>query len=180
MVMLTTPLNLRTFEQPIVRNNAKLGFEILKTRVDDARCKQKTHPKKTSHHQQSIVDQKWYQTGYWKEAESLWSKKNQQGETIAEYVEARRQVKIFVKQEKRNTELSIPKICKHNPKSFYSYINERKIARDNIGPLKTLDGIVITTDNGMVNTVNNYFYSVFTIKHGDPTNNDPTVRPIWR
>ena len=35
---------------------------------------------------------------------------------------------------------------------------------DNIGPLKTLEGIVITTDNDMVNIMNNYFSSVFTIE----------------
>ena len=44
----------------------------------DATHKQKTHPEKTSHHQQSIVDQQWCQTGYWKEAESLWNKKKDQ------------------------------------------------------------------------------------------------------
>ena len=31
-----TELDYQTFEQPIVRNNAKLGFEILKNRVNDA------------------------------------------------------------------------------------------------------------------------------------------------
>ena len=35
---------------------------------------------------------------------------------------------------------------------------------DNIGPLKTMDGIVITNDNDMANTMNNYFHSVFTIE----------------
>ena len=58
----------------------------------------------------------------------------------------------------------IARICKLNPKSFYSYISERRIVRDNIGQLKTLDGIVITTDNDMANTMNNNFSSVFTIK----------------
>ena len=39
--------------------------------------------------------------------------------------------------EKRNKELSIARICKHNPKGFYSFINERRIiVRDNIGPQK--------------------------------------------
>ena len=57
-------------------------------------------------------------------------------ETISEFNAARRDVKRIVKQEKRNKELSISRICKHNPKSFYSY----RIVRDNIGPLKTLDG----------------------------------------
>ena len=57
-------------------------------------------------------------------------------ETIAEYTEAKRQVKRIVKPEKYNKELSIARICKHNPKSLYSYINERRIVRDNIGPFK--------------------------------------------
>ena len=52
----------------------------------------------------------------------------------------------------------------HNPKSVYSYINERRIVRDNIGPLKTLERIVITTDNDIANMLNNYFSSVFTIE----------------
>ena len=73
-------------------------------------------------------------------------------------------MKRIVIHEKRNKELSIAKTCKHNPKSVYSYINERRIVRDNIGPLKTLDGTVITTDNDLVNTMNNYFCSVFTIE----------------
>ena len=72
---------------------------------------------------------------------------------------ARREVKRIVKQEKRNKEFGIARICKHNPKSFYSYIEERRIVRDNIGPLKTLFGIVITNDNDMANTMNNYFSS---------------------
>ena len=53
-------------------------------------------------------------------------------ETIAEYIEGRRQIKRNAKQEKRNSELSIAKICKYIPKSTYSYIGERRIARDNI------------------------------------------------
>ena len=32
----------------------------------------------------------------------------------------------IVKQEKRNRELNIARICKHNPKSFYSYISTRE------------------------------------------------------
>ena len=58
-------------------------------------------------------------------------------ETIAEYNEARREVKIIVKQEKHNKELSIARICEHNTKSFYTYITKRRIVRDNIGPLET-------------------------------------------
>ena len=44
-------------------------------------------------------------------------------------------------------------------------MNERIVVRDIIGLLKTLDGIVITTDNDEAKTMNNYFRSVFTIEH---------------
>ena len=83
-------------------------------------------------------------------------------ETVAEHIAAWRQVKRIVKQEKRNKELSIARICKHNPKSFYSYINERRIVRDNIGHSKLWKEF--TTDNDMANIMNNYFRSVFTIE----------------
>ena len=69
-----------------------------------------------------------------------------------------------MKLENRNKELSIARICKHNPRTFYSYINESRIVKDKIGPLETLEGIVITTDNDMANIMNNYFSSVFTIE----------------
>ena len=85
-------------------------------------------------------------------------------ETVPEYISARKQVTRIVKQVKRNKELSIARICKHNPNNFYSYINERRIVRDNLGPLKTREGIVSTTDNDMANIMNNYFSSVFIIE----------------
>ena len=83
-------------------------------------------------------------------------------ETVTEYIAARRQVKRIVKQEKLNKELSIAGICKHDLKSFYSYLNERRIVDNNKGSLKTLEEIVITTDNDMANIMN--FSSVFTIE----------------
>ena len=79
-------------------------------------------------------------------------------------LQARREVKIIAKQDKHNKESTISRICKHKPRSFYSYINEIRMFRDNIGPLETLDAIVIATDNDMANTINNYFSSVFTFE----------------
>ena len=61
-------------------------------------------------------------------------------------------------------ELSIARIFKHNTKIFYSYINKRRIVTDNKGSLKTLDGIIITTDNDRADKMNNYFSKVFTIE----------------
>ena len=50
--------------------------------------------------------------------------KQNEGSTMKKLSAAKRQVKRIVEQEKRNKELSIARICKHNPKSFYSYIDE--------------------------------------------------------
>ena len=61
------------------------------------------------------------------------------------------QVKRTVKPAKRIKETNIATICKSNAKYFYSYINERRIVREKVGPLKTPDGIVVTKDNVMAN-----------------------------
>ena len=127
-------LDYQTFEQPIVRKNAELGFEILKNRVNDA--SRRDIPKR----QATINNPSWINNdvkqaiGRRQRAYETKRRINNE-ETIVEFIAARREVKIIVKQEKRNKELSIARICKHNPKSFYSYINERRIVRDNIGPL---------------------------------------------
>ena len=89
-------------------------------------------------------------------------KRNYADETSAEYFTARRLVKRAVKQDKRNREINVARLCKTNPKGFYSYINERRIVRDNVGPLKTSTGQMVTTDNDMANTLNTFFSSVFT------------------
>ena len=74
-----------TLEQLIARNNAELGFDTLENRVNDAY--RRVLPKNESPCQQSIMDQQWCQTGYWKEAESLWNKKkNDNEETVSEYI----------------------------------------------------------------------------------------------
>ena len=156
-----TEADYQTFEQQIVRNNAELEFEIFKNRVNDASRRHIPIRRATINNPSWINNDVKQALGRRPKAYETKRRINNE-ETVAEYIEAKRQVKRIVKQEKRNEELNIARICKHNPKSFYSYINERRIVRDNIEPLKTLDGI-ITTDNDMANTMNNYFSSVFTI-----------------
>ena len=85
-----------------------------------------------------------------------------QNNQSAEYATAKRQVKRTVKQAKCSKEINIATICKINPKSFYSYINERRIIIYKVGLLKTPDGSVVTTDHDMANTLNDNFSSVFT------------------
>ena len=51
----------------------------------------------------------------------------ERGTTLTKYFTARRLVKRAVKQAKRNKEINVARLCKTNPKGFYSYINERRI-----------------------------------------------------
>ena len=170
-----TEFDYQTFEQPIVRNNdAELGFEILKNRVNDA--SRRHIPKRRAINNRSWINNDVKQAIGRRQRAYETKRRINNEETIAEFIPARREVKRIVQHVKRNKELSIVRICKHNPPSFYSYINERRIVIDNIGPLKTLDGILITTNNDMVNTMNNNFSLLFTTEQ---LNNVPrVVRPI--
>ena len=71
-------LDNQTFEQSIVRN-AELGFKFSRT---ESMMQAEDTSQKTSHHQQSIVDQQRCQTAYWKEVESIWNKKRISNEEI--------------------------------------------------------------------------------------------------
>ena len=106
-------------------------------------------------------------------------KRNNTDETSAEYFTARRSVKRAVKQAKRNKEINVARLCKTNPKGFYSYINEKRIARDNVRPLKTPNGLIVTTDNDMANTLNTYFSSVFTHKQHHSTASQICRQHTW-
>ena len=91
-----TELNYRTFEQPIVRNNAGLGFEIFKNRVSDA--SRRHIPKRRA----TIINPSWLNNdvkqaiGRRQRAYETKRMINNE-ETVAEYTEAKRQVKRIVK-----------------------------------------------------------------------------------
>ena len=138
-------------ERLIEGTDAAQGFEIFKNRVNDASSRHIPRKRITMNNPSWINNdvksaiarrQRVYQP----------SKLNNTEESIAEYATAKRQVKRSVKQAKRSRETNIATICKSNQKCFYSYVNERRIAREKVGPLKTPDGIVVTTDNDMANT----------------------------
>ena len=61
-----------------------------------------------------------------------------------------------------NKEINVARLCKTNPKGFYSFIYERRIICDNGGPLKIPTGQIVTIDIDMANAINIYFNSVFT------------------
>ena len=121
-----TELDYQTFEQSNVRNNTELGFEIFKNRVNDARRGHIPKRRATINNPSWINNDVKQAIGKRQRAYETKRRTNNE-ETVAEYIEAKRQVKRIVKQKKRKKELNIARICKHNPKSFYTYINERRI-----------------------------------------------------
>jgi hypothetical protein len=76
-------------------------------------------------------------------------------------------VKKIVKISKKNKEIDIARNAKLNPKDFYKYVNERRIVKDSIGPLKAQDGLLKTSNADMAKLLNDYFSSVFTIEDAE-------------
>ena len=90
-----TELDYQTFEQPIVRNNAELGFEILKSRVNDTSRRHIPKTRATINNPLWIINyvkqvigrrQRTYET----------KRRINNEETVSEYIAARRQVKRIV------------------------------------------------------------------------------------
>ncbi|CAM4513742.1 unnamed protein product [Caretta caretta] len=66
-----------------------------------------------------------------------------------------------VRQAKSQVELDLAKGIKTNSKRFYSHINRKKTKKEEVGPLKTEDGVEVKDNLGMAQYLNKYFASVF-------------------
>ncbi|KAF2349531.1 Reverse transcriptase domain [Trinorchestia longiramus] len=84
-----------------------------------------------------------------------------------EHIHACWAVKRTIKSTKRNKEITVAAQDKTNPKSFYKYVNDRRLKRDTIGPLIDSDGSTQTDNKSKAKILNTYFTSVFT--HEDLT-----------
>ncbi|KAF2354717.1 hypothetical protein FHG87_014528 [Trinorchestia longiramus] len=71
-------------------------------------------------------------------------------------------VKRTIKSTKRNKEITVAAQDKTNPKSFYKYVNDRRLKRDTIGPLIDFEGSTQTNNKSKAKIFNTYFTSVFT------------------
>ena len=144
----------------IVNSEAAQGFALLKNKILES-CRWHIPKKHITINNPSWINNDVKQSIAKRQRAYDEKKRNNSDETSAEYFTARRFVKRAVKQAKRKKEINVARLFKTNAKGFYSYINERRIVRDNVGPLKTPTGQIVTTDD-MANTLNTYFSSVFT------------------
>ena len=148
-------------EQFIVNSDAVQGFALLENKILES-CRGHILKKHFTINNKTWINNDVKQSIARRQRAYDERKRNNTDETSAEDFTARRLVKIAVKQTKRDKEINVARLCKTNPKGFYSFINERRIVKDNVGPLKTHAGQIVTTDNDMANTLNTYFSSVFT------------------
>ncbi|KAF2346267.1 hypothetical protein FHG87_022977 [Trinorchestia longiramus] len=84
-----------------------------------------------------------------------------------EHIHACRAVKRTIKSTKRNKEITVTAQATTIPKSFYKYVNDRRLKRDTIGPLIDSEGSTQTNNKSKAKILNTYFTSVFT--HEDLT-----------
>ncbi|KAF2343305.1 hypothetical protein FHG87_025938, partial [Trinorchestia longiramus] len=78
-----------------------------------------------------------------------------------EHIHACRAVKRTIKSTKRNKEITVAAQAKTHPKSFYKYVNDRRLKRDTIGPLIDSEGSTQTNNKRKAKILNTYFTSVF-------------------
>ena len=83
-----------------------------------------------------------------------------------EYYRISRGVRSRIRAAKRDEEIRVARLCKENPKEFFSYVNSRKPVRRRIGPLANEDGTLTHTDAENANVLNRFFSSVFTEENG--------------
>ena len=96
-----TELDYHTFKQPIIRNNTELGFEILKSRVNDA-SRRHIPKRRATINNPSWINKDVKQAIGRRQRANETNRRINNEETVAEYIAAKRQVKRIIKQEKRN------------------------------------------------------------------------------
>ena len=88
-----TELDYQTFEQPMVRNNAELEFKILKNRVNDA-SRIHIQRRRATMNNPSWINNDFNRAIGRRQRSCVARRMINSEETIAEYIEASRQVKI--------------------------------------------------------------------------------------
>ena len=78
------------------------------------------------------------------------------------FKKVQKEVEKAVKAAKRKLERSLAKNSKRNPKAFYSYIKKKSSNRVTVGPLKNLNGKLVTDDKEMADILNSLYCSMFT------------------
>jgi len=94
--------------------------------------------------------------GMWKEGQATWE----------EYRNVVRACRDATRKAKAHLELKLARDVRNNKKGFFKYINSKRKARDNVGPLPNEAGVLVKEDAEKAELLNAFFASVFSAKAG--------------
>lgn len=80
------------------------------------------------------------------------------------YNKLRNEVINEIRHCKREFETKLAENIKQDPKSFYNYVNSKKLTKNVIGPIEDSSGVLREKDEEVCEILNDYFSSVFTIE----------------
>ena len=145
----------------IINSDAARRFDLLKNRIIES-CRRHIPQKHISINNPSWINNYVKQSNARGQRAFYARKRNNTDEPSAEYFTARWRVKKSREASQTQQGNQCCKIMQNEPQGFYSYINEMRIIRGNVGLLKTPTGQIVTTNIDMASTLNTYFSSVFT------------------
>ena len=161
----------------LVTSDANVNFNILKTILNNMgrdfiplkqrRTNGQSEPKWFNNDIKKLITQR-------NKAHSLY-KRNNNIINRQLFYNLRRQVKVKIKQSKRNFEKSIAADSKNNPKRFYSYVSCKNSIKETVGPLLNDAGEIVANNIHVASILNNYFASVFT---EEDESNIPVLHPV--
>jgi hypothetical protein len=99
-------------------------------------------------------------------------KHNRSKENEERYEKLQRETTTMVRKATRRQERDLANDPDKNGKKFTKYIKSKSNCRSTIGPLKNINGQLVTEDNDMANMLNMFFTSVFT---REDTSNIPAI-----
>jgi len=87
-----------------------------------------------------------------------------------------RECRDATRKAKAHLELKLARDVKNNKKGFFNYINSKRKARDNVGPLLNEADVLVTEDAEKAELLNAFFASVFRTKAGPHESQSLEVR----
>ncbi|PKU44209.1 hypothetical protein llap_5469 [Limosa lapponica baueri] len=152
------------WETVLKGKGAQEGWSYFKEELSKAQEKAIPRSRKTSRWGRRPV---WLNRGLWLDLREKRKVYNLWKRGLVTYEQYQAVVKICrgkIRRAKAQAELNLATTVKDNKKSFLQYINKKRQARENIGPLMNEAGALVVEDTEKAELLNPFFALVFTAK----------------